>query len=517
MKRTEVGVLALLVAAGLALRAAFAAHLPYHVDEPASVLAFQQVAHTGTPFLPSGVLYLQGAVLSYLSAPLTWWGLDTPDVPSWIRAVPMLAGTAAIVASWRLGRDVGPWVGLASAAVVALDPVGVQWSAHLRPYSLLQLVTLLIAWRTATLLQRRTGDIVLLPVLFALGAFTHLLVTVLLPGMLCAALWVHGRALLSERRDVLYTGLGCGVGPALVVLLNRVFAVSSASSSDAAGAVSFVGNHLLDPAKLLSPTLYAWGNLLARYGWAELALGLLIVPLLGLAWQQWRGQVDRSDPRAVWLLGAVGIALIAFLSPTNQQRYVLHLHTLVLLSAVGSLACIPRVLAGGLAALLLVGDGLGLQATWATAPRSVDYRPLHAHLQNYHVPGEPIVTPMPALTAWYLPDRKADIVFLAGVEDSPRPGRYTHPGPDGAPRDFWLGTPSVVSTDSWCTFFEENPRAWVFWDLRRVRTPDVFKGDTARLLRTLEIRAKGADGTRLSRVGDRQRGPCSTRSHGDGG
>lgn len=517
MKRAEASALLLVVTVGLALRVLFAWNLPYHVDEPASVLAFQRVAATSWPIYPSGVLYLQGATLSYLAAPLAWLGLDTPDQPGWVRLVPVLAGTGAIGVAWGMARSLGPWVALVCALAVALDPIGVQWSAHLRPYSLLQLVSLAIAWRTAVLLRERTHDTLLLPVLFALGAFTHLLVTVLLPGMLLAAVWVHGRALLSARRDVLLTGLGCAIGPLAVVLLNRVFAVSSAGASDAAGAVSFVGNHLLDPAKLLEPTLYVWGNLLVRYGSGELALVLLLVPLGGLLLAGWRGEADRDDPAGLWsAIGFLGIGLLALFADTDQERYSLHLHTLVLVGSVASLRFLPRVMAGGLLALLLLGQGEGLTYTWRQEPRSVDYRPLHVHLSRYHVPGEPIITPMPALTAWFLPDRRSDIVFLAGAEDSARPQRYTHPGPDGSPVDFWLGVESLVSTDSWCDFVEANPRAWVFWDLHRTRVSNVFRGRMGRLLKRLDVRAKGPDGSRLGRVDERERGPCRTRTDGDG-
>src|SRR3712207_8563149 len=45
-----------------------------HVDEAPSILAARMVAERGVPVLPSGVLYLQGAPLSYLLAPLLWAG-----------------------------------------------------------------------------------------------------------------------------------------------------------------------------------------------------------------------------------------------------------------------------------------------------------------------------------------------------------------------------------------------------------------------------------------------------------
>lgn len=518
MKRADVLGLLLVTALGFVLRWRFALHLPYHIDEPASVLAFQQVAHRGTPVLPSGMLYLQGAVLSYLSAPLASLGLDTPAHPGWVRLVPMLAGTLAIPAAWGLTRRLGPLFAVAAALAVAIDPVGVQWGAHLRPYSLLQLLTLLLVWRATELLDKPGDDRFLLPVLFVLGAFTHVLVVTLLPGLLLAALWVHGRRLFTERRDLLWTGAACGIGPLAVVVLNRLAAASSASDQDAAGTVAFVGNHLVDPARLLAPKLYAWGNLLHRYGWAELYLAVLALPIGVLAVHRLRGQVERTDPRVIAaLLAAVGIALIAFGSTTDEPRYTLHLHTLVLVASVTSLPRLWPSLGALTAGLLLVGQILGLRTTWDTAPTSVDYRPLHAHLATLHVRGEPIVTPMPATTAWFLPDRRDDIVFLAGAEDSPRPQRYTRVDAGGVPRDFWLGVPSIVSRDSWCTFIEENPRAWILWDQRRANTPAVWAGQMQQQLRTLQIRARSRDRTRLSRIDERTRLACRSGPDGDGG
>ena len=51
-------------------RFAAADQLSSHVDEAASVLASEMVVEKGAPIFPSGTLYLQGATISYIIAPL---------------------------------------------------------------------------------------------------------------------------------------------------------------------------------------------------------------------------------------------------------------------------------------------------------------------------------------------------------------------------------------------------------------------------------------------------------------
>lgn len=503
MSTNERLLVALALLFGVLLRIAMASHLGPHIDEPASMLAFHQVAETGLPFLPSGVLYLQGATLSYLSVPLHWLGLDGPDHLLAMRTVPLLAGMLVPLLAWWMVREGTGHAGVALGVVwmLALDPVGVQWSAHLRPYSLLELVCVAIAWRAWRLLQRRDPlDNALLPGLFLIGAFTHLLVLVLLPGLLLAALWVHGRRLLTERRDLLISGALCLVGPALVFALNHAFDVTSASAEDPGQRVAFVGNHLLNLAAILNPSADAWRMVHLRYGSIDAYTALFLVLAGVLAHALGR----EPDVRGFWaLLGWGGLVLVSLFTSGNDPRYVLHLHLFTVCALVGTLPLVRarwgQLLTVGIAVMLGWGVLRGCYVTWVNPVVSPDYRGLHAALAREPDAGAPILTPMPAVSWWLLPDHRDQLVFLAGAEDSPRPGRYTHAGPDGA-EDFWLGKASIVSQQGFCEFSVEHPDAWILYDQQRLRSEDLFGGAMQTLLRRgVEVVAEGPGETRLGR------------------
>src|SRR5699024_4891969 len=132
----------------LRLIAAFT--LTPHIDEGASLLAAHAVADRGLPILPSGTVYLQCAILSYLIAPFVWLehgGLA--DLPL-LRVVVVAASTVGIWFAYRLGVAITGRnaVGVVMAGLIAFDPLSVQWSALLRMYSLLQPITigLALAW-----------------------------------------------------------------------------------------------------------------------------------------------------------------------------------------------------------------------------------------------------------------------------------------------------------------------------------------------------------------------------------
>ena len=503
MSRPEQLGVALALLCGLLVRVAMALHLGPHIDEPASVLALHQVAETGFPFLPSGVLYLQGATLSYLSAPLHWLGLDGPGDLFALRTVPLLAGMLVPFLTWVMVREGTQRADLALAAVwmIALDPVGVQWSAHLRPYSLLELIAVAIAWRAWRLLQRPSPvDAALVPGLFLVGAFTHLLVLVLLPGLLATALWMHGRTLLAARRDLLISGALCLVGPALVLLLNQAFGVTSAASGESGGAVAFVGNHLLSLTGFMDPNATGWRLLHLRYGSMDAYSSLFLV-LAGVLAYALRGE---PDVRGFWaLLGWLGLVCVALFSSATDPRYVLHLHLFTVCAVVGTVPILQerwgRPLAVGVAVMLGWGVVRGCYVTWVNPVVSPDYRGLHGAIAREPDRGALILTPMPAVTWWSLPQYRDRLVFLAGAEDSPRPGRYTHAGPDG-PEDFWLGGPSVVSRQGFCELSAEHPDAWILYDQQRLRSDDLFGGIMGSLLRQgTEVIASGPGDTRLAR------------------
>src|SRR5215217_6922458 len=125
---------------GLVIRLAAARFLPIHFDEGSTLLGVHAVAGHGVPILPSGVLYLHGATLSYLLAPFIWLGWGEIDDLFLLRAVNAVIGAITVYLTYRLARAV---VGLSAPALVAagfvaLDPLSVVWSGWLRMYALEQ-------------------------------------------------------------------------------------------------------------------------------------------------------------------------------------------------------------------------------------------------------------------------------------------------------------------------------------------------------------------------------------------
>ena len=89
---------------GLLLRVSSAERLSSHVDESASVMAAQMVADKGVPVFPSGTLYLQGATISYLLAPVVKLGYGGLEDLTTLRMLSVIAGTFAILAVFYLTR-----------------------------------------------------------------------------------------------------------------------------------------------------------------------------------------------------------------------------------------------------------------------------------------------------------------------------------------------------------------------------------------------------------------------------
>ena len=171
--------LAFPVVIAAALRTGAALTLTPHIDEIVSIIVAKQVAATGLPFLPSGILYLQGATLSYLLAPLILVGADEPHL---LRIPGVLFGTLSVMLCWAITRKItGSALAAGLAALfLACDPISVQWSVFVRPYALLQLLTLFVAWRfiyvlTANSYAEARWDLILIVLAFSAGVFTHVI------------------------------------------------------------------------------------------------------------------------------------------------------------------------------------------------------------------------------------------------------------------------------------------------------------------------------------------------------
>src|SRR5262245_61829720 len=182
------------MAGGLVIRLAAALRLPPHVDEGNMLLGIQTVAARGWPMLPSGVLYIHGATVSYLLAPLAWFGwVDYANLFP-LRLFSAICGTVAVYLTYRLGRSVAgsTAVALLAAALIALDPLSVLWGGFIRMYALLQVLVLLVAWLFLRALPRgdangdaEAGPGVLagLVVAYWLAVFTQVVAAFLWPAL----------------------------------------------------------------------------------------------------------------------------------------------------------------------------------------------------------------------------------------------------------------------------------------------------------------------------------------------
>src|SRR4029079_11863643 len=101
---------------GFLLRLAAADRFPPHVHEGNMLLGITTVAHRGWPLLPSDVLNIHGATLSYLLAPLAQLGLLDYLHPLPMRLPSAIFGPLAVSLTDRLGRAV---LGAAGPAVFA--------------------------------------------------------------------------------------------------------------------------------------------------------------------------------------------------------------------------------------------------------------------------------------------------------------------------------------------------------------------------------------------------------------
>jgi hypothetical protein len=199
--------IAVLALAG-AVRVYAAFTLQPQIDEAASLLAIRRTWILGYPLFPSDVLYLQGALLSYLFAPLAGLAQGL-DLLSLTRLVNILFGVASTYVAARLALKVSgsQVVAILAALVIALDPSSIEWSVYIRPYSALTLATMLLAYVLVSMAMDgadttlgRVPATVWLALIFLVATFIHLNIWLLAPAVLLvsAALW--GRAGRSRTR-----------------------------------------------------------------------------------------------------------------------------------------------------------------------------------------------------------------------------------------------------------------------------------------------------------------------------
>jgi hypothetical protein len=459
-------------------------------------LAAQVVAERGLPILPSGTPYFQGYTLSWLLTPFVWLGLGDIEHLRLMRMVLVLSGAAAIWLSYRLGRVLtgSASVGAVTALLVAIDPVSVQWSAHVRMYGLLQALTIALAWGWIVLLRgdRSNRQLAIVVALYWAAVFTHVGAALLGPALALAAGLVCGRRIVREWRVLLALGLSA-VAPLTLLSLNRLLSPASEPARETVATPwwSFVGANLLAPLARLRVPLDDWQSRITAgitlYWLVPVAI-VSVSTIVGARYLLRRPGASRETRvAAVTLLGLFWVPMIGIVifTVSPKVRYLLHLHLLgypfvaTLLVVLVYRATRDRRRLGVRGAVLAryvavvaVMLSLGAGLAWRLAHPVVqpDYTAAMAYVAERHQGGEPVVVTLPPV-AWLSLDPAArdDLRFLAGSEGWTRADRYTRLTPDGELIDYWVGVDSIVSTPALMALLDDGRNVWVVADAGRLR------------------------------------------------
>ncbi|HEU0116782.1 MAG TPA: glycosyltransferase family 39 protein, partial [Thermomicrobiales bacterium] len=336
-----------LVVVGLLLRLAVAARLPPHVDEGNMLLGIATVAQRGWPLLPSDVLYIHGATVSYLLAPLAKLGWLDYLQPLPMRLPSALFGALAVYLTYWLARAVAgaPRPALLAAAFVAFDPLSVLWGGFARMYALLQVVTLVVVilfLRALVFLddpaaadRRRARPWLLgFAVAFWLAIFTQVVAALLWPVFALVALVLYGRTLLTSRRGLTLALGVAALAPVAFVALSTFVGYGSSTSRvqhgrALGGDAGFLGDDALDFGRFLHPALRGLGDLFGNGWWSALA-PVAIAVLSGIALGRYvlarraDGAVDGRAVGILLLLFWTPMAVFALFVDEQKPRYLLN-------------------------------------------------------------------------------------------------------------------------------------------------------------------------------------------------
>jgi hypothetical protein len=472
----------------LALRLVAAVRLSPHTDEPSTQLAMVRVLETGFPIFRSGILYLQGATVTYLTAILGLLGWsDAWDLPVQ-RLVTVVPSALGVVLLHRLVRETtGSALAAGVAALLlALDPLAVQWGANVRPYGMLEVlcVVLGILFHRALVRPERRWAVAL-ALVFGVATFTHVGGLMLWPGMAAVVVLLHGRRAWTGAREAVIGLLLSLLGPALMLVINTWFGVTSTRATDRP---AFVGNHLVSFNYLLRPTLSGWFRMYGDEPWSPvvpallLATAVVMVPAVIVRW--WTGRSQDVGRLVLLALALAPITAITFMVRDQQARYYLpsqpFLFALVGCAVASWRPGLPqRVVAGTLVTTVLGATGLGLWERLSHPLVDEDYRPAIDWLQAELKPGDYVLAILPPVVELMLPDWKHS-VFVAG--QAWRSGRYARPGPDGTPVDYWGGWPVLLDERELCLGMLAHPGAWLLLDRERQTKGRTLSGLTRKVI-----------------------------------
>jgi 4-amino-4-deoxy-L-arabinose transferase-like glycosyltransferase len=453
---------------GFILRLVYLLGVSPHVDEYSTMWAARQIIERGLPVLPSGFIYLQGLLFTYLDAlSLALFGLNEIEVIA--RLPSLIVGMASILLVYRLGRRMfSGYVGFLAAVLLALEPEAIIWSGRARMYAL---QTFLVVWALLFLHRSVVEDSPRGRYLFALcfvGALLSQTVTVLLfPALVLGLLaWKGWRWLL--KGDVLGPMALAGLGVVVALVLNAVGGpVTSAAQRP------FIDPSLgwrLKPGFFFREFFWAWPHLPLTV--------LLIAGFIGLVWgfvqAQRKGEeaafVQRKAP-LTFLYALFGLSMFQMILLVGESwqrpRYItmlLPIYFLIAAAVVGELLSkllsTKNLLTAGRWFLCAAAVVLFLPGAWATTRQTeAGYDRALRYLRQRWQPDDLVMTPLPAISGVYL--GRCDYYILQHEYEP-----YLVEGKNG-PVDRWMAAPLLNSLSQLKEVLAQGRRVWfVVDDLR---------------------------------------------------
>jgi mannosyltransferase len=298
----------------------------------------------------------------YHSLLWVWKFLGTSEVA--LRLPSVIFGVACIPVTFLIGRR---FMSLGWAAIAAfLLAFSALWLSHAqeaRPYALYLLMSLL-----STLALIRAIEVpvrarwIVYAVVTVLAVWTHLMMVFVVLAQ-AVAMAVHPEARRWWRPAAVSVGLAAVAAMPIAISIMRA---------------NQARWYWIGP-----PTLEGlWAGIVHITNSSSLLLILLWLGLaaVGVAVGFRRWLVDRALAWPVFVVALIAVVpilapwLASFIRPVYTPRYILPvLPALILLTTLGLSVVRPRVIAAGLAGVLVVTGGLGVQH-WQTSPVYADWR-----------------------------------------------------------------------------------------------------------------------------------------------
>lgn len=492
------------VLAGCAFRIVAAERLTPHVDEAASVLAAHAVAERGVPVLPSGTVYFQGATLSYLLAPFVWLGYgDLSDLVV-MRSVSVIAGTIAVYLVYRLGVAAtgANRVGILAALFVAMDPLSVQWSGHVRMYGLLQALTIAFVWLLiATVAAPSPRQFLGLVAVFWAAIFTHIEFALLWPVIALVGLLVWRASSRRDRWRWVMALATTALAPVTLLVLNGILGSASVNTGAAkhASPIGFVGDHLLAPLALIRNLRHDidFSLMLHMNNIVWYVPGIVVALATVVAAWCWRRLADNHAGRRQRLNVAILLACywvpitgVGLFSKSPKERYLLHVHLIgYVLLAAAIAGWVGNGRGGwrrsGVGALVIAMLAVGLGWRLDDPVVHADHVAATEYVADHRQDDELVIVALPAVAGLLLDDQH-QLYFLAGSQNRSRAERLTRTT-DAGLVDYWMGVPAIVSAERLDTLLRENPGAWLVVDRDRLAADWAYRGEIAE---TIEMRTE---------------------------